>query len=260
MPSDRRFGASILLASLVLVEPAVAQVQRSGGGGAANMQLYQQYQQAVSERAQAQAESAKLKKDVDDLKKQLAAAKQQLAGAQSGARRTEAERVQAQEASDASNKSLADLKGQMQKLIDRFKETIGTLEGVEIDRNQFKTQLTQSQAAFDQCAEDNFALYQVNGEVLDRYAHQGPFSYLARAEPFTQIKRTQIDNLVLEYRQRAEELRLKKAAPPGAAAPPPPGGTSGSTSPPKATETSPLISTPPAPSPSPAAPATAPPR
>jgi hypothetical protein len=43
---------------------------------------------------------------------------------------------------------------------------------------------------------------------------------MARAEPFTRIKRTQVDNYVLEYKQRAEELRMQKAAPPPAAPPP----------------------------------------
>ena len=56
----------------------------------------------------------------------------------------------------------------------------------------------------------------MNQEILDRYQHQGAFSFLARAEPFTRIKQTQIDNLVVEYRERAEELRQKKPAAGGA--------------------------------------------
>jgi len=100
----------------------------------------------------------------------------------------------------------------MQELISRFRETVTQLRAVESDRTLLQQQLTQSKAAFDKCAQANYQLYQVNNEVLDRYAHQGAFSYLARAEPFTRIKRTEIDNLVLEYRERAEELRVKPAA------------------------------------------------
>ena len=195
-----------------------AQVQRSGGGagGAANAQLMMQYQQANAERTQLQADNAKLKKDLEDAKKQLDAANKQLAASKAGVSRDAAELASAkaavQAANDRSAKDLGDAKEKMQELVGKFRETITQLRGVESDRASLQTQLEQSKAAFDQCAERNYALYQVDNEVLDRYSHQGAFSYLARAEPFTRIKRTQIDNLALEYKQRAEELRVEKAA------------------------------------------------
>ena len=190
------------------VGSASAQVQRSG---AANAQLMQQYQQAVAERSQLQVENAKLRKDADELKKQLGQAQQQATAAKAGAARNQALVATARAANDETQKSLDDLKGKMQELVSHFRETITTLHAVETERTQLQQQLTESRAAFDRCAERNFALYQVNGEILDRYEHQSAFSYLARAEPFTRLKRTRIENLVDEYRQRAEELRVKKA-------------------------------------------------
>jgi hypothetical protein len=56
-------------------------------------------------------------------------------------------------------------------------------------------------------------LYEINGEILDRYEHVGLFTKVSAAEPFTKITRTRIDNLVIEYRERAQELRVKKATP-----------------------------------------------
>ena len=50
-------------------------------------------------------------------------------------------------------------------------------------------------------------------KLLDRYDHVGFFTKVGGAEPFTQITRTRIDNLVIEYRARAEELRAKKPTP-----------------------------------------------
>jgi cell division septum initiation protein DivIVA len=211
----KSLAALALLVGTLWTGSAGAQVERSGGG--ANAALMQQYQQTVAERAQLQADNEKLKKDNDELKKQLETAKQQLASSKAGVTRNESALAAAQAANDSSARSLADSRAKMQELISRFRETLTTLRGVEGERGQLQQQLGQSQAAFDQCAERNYALYQVNNEVLDRYAHQGAFSYLARAEPFTRIKRTEIDNLVLEYRQRAEELRVSKAAAAGAA-------------------------------------------
>jgi hypothetical protein len=63
----------------------------------------------------------------------------------------------------------------------------------------------------DVCSQRNNDLYKVNTEVLDRYEHEGAFGHMARAEPFTRLKRTQIENLVDEYRQRAEELELRQS-------------------------------------------------
>lgn len=202
---------ALALAVALIVQVASGQVQRSGGG--ANMQLMQEYQQAVSERDQLKDDNSKLKKDLDDAKKQLEAAQKQLTASKVGASRNEAELAAAQTSSQNNAKALADLRGRAEELVARFRDTVKTLQGVETDRAQLKQQLGQSQSAYDKCAVTNDALYQVASEVLDRYQHQGAFSYLARSEPFTKIKQTQIDNLVVEYRERAEELRLKKATP-----------------------------------------------
>jgi len=221
-------AAFVVVYGAVITTTASAQVQRSGGGGgAANAQLMMQYQQADAERTQLKSDNAKLKKDLDDLKKQLDAASKQAAVSKAGVSRDSAQLAAAQAANDRSAKDLADSKAKMQELVGKFRETITQMRGIESERSQLQQELAQSKTAFDQCAERNYSLYQVDNEVLDRYAHQGAFSYMERAEPFTRIKRTQIDNLVLEYKERAEELRVKKAegapgsAAPAAAAPPP---------------------------------------
>ena len=201
---------------------APAQVQRSGGGGAANAQLMMQYQQADAERTQLKSDNAKLKKDLDDLKKQLDAATKQAAASKAGVSRDSAQLAAAQAANDRSAKDLVDSKAKMQELVGKFRETITQMRGIESERSQLQQQLAESKTAFDRCAERNYSLYQVDNEVLDRYAHEGAFSHMASAEPFTRIKRTEIDNLVLEYKERAEELRMKKAAAGGSAASPAP--------------------------------------
>jgi hypothetical protein len=149
---------------------------------------------------------------LDDLKKQLDAAGKQAAASKAGVSRDAAQLAAAQAANDRSAKDLADSKAKMQELVGKFRETITQMRSVESERTQLQQQLAQGKTALDQCADRNYSLYQVDNEVLDRYAHEGAFSHMASAEPFTRIKRTQIDNLVLEYKERAEELRMKKAA------------------------------------------------
>jgi ABC-type transporter Mla subunit MlaD len=212
------------LSALIWLEPAAAQVGRSGGGGA-NAALLQQYQQTVAERSQLQADNAKLKKSADDLKKQLDSANQQLGALKAGSTHGQAALAAAQRETETAAKNQQDLKNKMQELVSNYRQTIATLRGVETERTQLQQQLAQDKTTFDHCAADNFALFQISGEILDRYEHQGAFSYMARAEPFTRLKRTQIQNLADEYRERAEALRIQSqsanAAPPIATAPPP---------------------------------------
>lgn len=207
-------GTLALVIGTLCLTPAMAQVQRSGGGG--NAALMQQYQQMASERTQLQADNAKLKRDLDDLKKQLDAAKQALAASKAGASRGQAAALAAaqaavQTANENNAKAQADLKGKLQELVGRFRETATQLRGVETERADLQQQLLQSKADLDKCAQRNYDLYQVDREVLDRYQNQSVLGYMARAEPFTRIKRTQIDNFVLEYKERAEALRVKQA-------------------------------------------------
>jgi chromosome segregation ATPase len=237
-------GWTLALAGLAVATTAVAQVQRSGGGsGAANAQLMMQYQQASTERAQLQADNAKLKKDLEDLKKQLDAANKQTTATKAGVSRGAAELAAEKTANERASKDLADSKAKMQEIIAKFRETITQMRGIEADRDTLKQQLSKSQAAFDTCAERNYSLYEVDNEVLDRYAHQGAFSYLERSEPFTRIKRTQIDNFVLEYKERAEQLRVRKATPPASTTSPgsatPPAGAAPTNGPPSPSVTSP---------------------
>jgi chromosome segregation ATPase len=203
-----RYAITIAILTLTCAHGALAQVQRSGGG--ANAQLAQQYQQIVTERSQLQADHDKLKKELDDTKKQLESAKRELAASKAATGTAASQLAFAQSAGQTTSQTLEQTKTRLQELVSRFRDTAVTLRGVESERAQLQQQLAQSKEAFDRCAERNYQLYQVDNAVLERYEHQGVFSRLAQAEPFTRIKRTQIENFVDEYRTRAEELRVQK--------------------------------------------------
>lgn len=213
-------GSSFLaLAALVVGGPAWAQQARSGG----NDQLVQQMQQLASERTDLQAQNDKLQKDLDAAKQQLVAVKQQLDAAKAGAAHSQTEvsaaRAAADAARDNNEKALADAKSKMQDLVDHYRATVASLRDTETERAQLRQQLVQTNAGWDQCAQRNDSISKVTDEVLDRYEHEGVFTSVGRAEPFTQLKRTQIENLVLEDRERVAELRAKQPAPVAPAAP-----------------------------------------
>jgi DNA repair exonuclease SbcCD ATPase subunit len=212
---NQRVSIASLLLALTAVVPSVhAQTQRSGGGEA--QKFMQQYQQLAAEKTALQTQVAQMKKDLDAAQAALAAAKKErdaLKARSAGSAGAAAQLAQANASRETAEKNLEQNKQRTTELISRFKETVGTLKGVESDRDQLRKDNEALGIAFDKCADKNLQLYEISNTVLDRYDHVGLFTKVAAAEPFTKVTRTRISNLVDEYRARAEDLRVKKRTP-----------------------------------------------
>jgi len=211
---------SVMLLSAAFCPPALAQTARSGGGQ--NTQLVQQLQQLASERTSLQAENAKMKKELDDLRKERDALKKAQQGAEQRRAQSSAA-VLAQSASQraASEQELKKTQEKMQELIAKFRETAQTLHDVETERSTAKQTLATRDQELKTCVDRNLALYQLNGEVLTHLERQSIWSRAAAAEPFTQLKRVQLENLVDGYQSRAQDQRVESAPQTPASAPAP---------------------------------------
>jgi chromosome segregation ATPase len=205
--AETAFAASLLCAQA----PLHAQVQRSGGGE--SQKFMQQYQQVAAEKTALQAQLAQMKKDLDAANAALAAVKKERDVAKAHAGVPAAALAQAAGAKETAERSLEKSKQQIGELVSRFRQTATNLQEVEADRGKLREDLARRNGAYDKCAENNLQLYEINGELLDRYEHVGLFTKVSTAEPFTKITRTRIENLVEETRIRAQELRVKKATP-----------------------------------------------
>jgi chromosome segregation ATPase len=189
----------------VMTAPVYAQTARSGG--APNAQLMQQMQQLASERTSLQAENAKLKKDLDDLRKERDELKKgQNAG---GDRLKSAETALARSNTqrESAEKEIETQKAKTQELVAKFRETIDTLRDTESQFTASKQTLATRNQELKTCIDRNVALYDLNGEVLTHLEKQGVWSRMAQAEPFTRIKRAQLENLIDDYKSRASDQR-----------------------------------------------------
>lgn len=200
----------LTIAAMTAGNNLFAQVERSGGEA---QKFMQQYQQLSAERTGLQAQLVDLKKQLDAAKTDLAAMKKERDTLKAGAGGSAAAIVQANNAKQAAEQSLEQSKQRTNELVGRFRETVQTLKDTETDRAKTRKELAERNAAFDGCAVNNLKLYEINREILDRYEHVGLFTKASAAEPFTKITRTRLENLVDEYRARAEELRVKKPTP-----------------------------------------------
>ena len=228
----------ILVSGLAILASSGSLVwaQSARTGGSANAQLVEQMQQLASERTALQAENARMKKELDDLRKDRDALKkaQQVGDARAKESSAALARSAAQRSSE--QQEVQQLKDKMQELIAKFRETVQTLRQVETENATTKQTLAMRDQSLKVCLDHNAALYKLNGEVLDHFEHQSVWSHVAAAEPFTRIKRVQLENLVDDYHAKADDQHLKEATP----------ATAGeATSPPASTQAAPSSSAPP---------------
>ena len=202
----------ILASAVALAGPALAQAPRSGGGGELQ-KFMQQYQQVSAEKTALQAQLTQLQTDLTSAKTELAGVKKERDALKAHSGASGAEVAQLTAAKITAEHSLEQYKQRMNELVDKFRQVAQNLKDTEADRTQARRDLDQRGAQFDKCAEDNLQLYEITGDVLDRYEHVGVFTRVSASEPFTKITRTRIDNLVDGYRERAQELRVKKQKP-----------------------------------------------
>lgn len=206
--SSSVLALSVALLTGVFAQQASAQTARSGGSSAANAQLMQQLQQLASERTALQAEQARMKKEIEELRKERDSLKAGQAAASQRAR-AESDAAVARGARDreALEKELAQTKQRTQDLIEKFRDTATTLREVETDRATAKQALARQGQELQACVDSNLALYKLNDEVLTRWDQQGMWSRVAQAEPFTRLKRTQLENLIDGYKTRADDQK-----------------------------------------------------
>jgi chromosome segregation ATPase len=207
-----RWVTAALAASIVGANaPLHAQTQRSGGGEV--QKFMQQYQQVAAEKTALQAQLAQSKKDLDAANAELAAVKKERDAAKAHVGVSPAAIAQANSVKEASERNLEQSKQRMTELVGRFRDTATNLKEVEADRTKLRAELSDRNSAFDTCASDNMQLYEINRDILNRYEHVGLFTKVSAGEPFTKITRTRIENIADEYRQRVQELRVKKTTP-----------------------------------------------
>lgn len=210
-PVKYRFVLPVLLLASTFIGPAQAQTARSGSSG--NAQLLQQLQQLASERTALQAENTRMKKELAEVTKELDDLQASGPKLLERARAAEVALQRSTTAQGSTETELNTMRSRLQELITRFRETAQTLQDVETERASFKQSLGERSQELKVCTGKNTALYALNSEILTRLEGQGFWSRVSQAEPFTRLKRVELENLVDDYKSRAQEQQLSSADP-----------------------------------------------
>ncbi|GFE87082.1 hypothetical protein [Steroidobacter agaridevorans] len=198
--------AAIVLLACSVACVAQAQVQRSGN---ADARVAQQLQQLTSEKSALQAENDKLKQELEQAKAQLQKYTVVTKDLDTRNKALIAAAGKGSTAIQQLEEQLERGKAQNQELVGKFRETAQALRDVEAERVTLKSQMAAKERDYKLCVDRNVGLYKVNDEILDRMEDRGFWSQVTEREPFTRIQRTRLENLIDDYRYRADEQRLE---------------------------------------------------
>ncbi len=192
---------------------AGAQAARTGSVNTQAMQQQLlQLQQLAAERTTLQAENARIRADLEQAKKERDSLKAAQAEIGRRSRGAEAELVKTQADKAQVEGELAREKQRFEEISQRFRETVTSLRDVETDRAVKTEGLTQREFDLNSCVARNTRLFTLASEVIDRLDDQGFWSAVARREPFTRLKRVQLENLADGYRDAAADQRVVEPA------------------------------------------------
>jgi signal transduction histidine kinase len=197
-----------LCVGTAVILPAFGQAARSSGD---NARAAQQMQQLAAEHTALLADNAKLKDEVAELKNKLDQAAAAGTAAATRAKQSDAAVARASESGKQTAEALEKSRTQMQELITRFRATALDLKTVETDRNTLRSEHESLVRDYRTCVERNVGLYQVGREALERLGQRGFFSKVGESEPFTQIARARLENLIDDYRSRLDESRVEQS-------------------------------------------------
>lgn len=145
-----------------------------------------------------QKEKAVLAAQLDELKKQLSDLGSKSAVLE---KKTGGQRKQVAELSEKYQETEKNL----QQMTLQFSETSQTLQQLQKEKEQEQKQLSGDVLV---CEKKNAQLYQISTELMEKYRDKGIFSVLLLAEPFTQLKKIKMQNLMQEYQDKAETAKI----------------------------------------------------
>lgn len=173
--------------------------------------MQQQLQQVEQARTQAEQDKAAVLADKDKLERELDQAKaagRKLAGERAARGRLERELKSTVGERDALKARLADIEAKLAETQARLQATVQTLAQTESAKKQGESQLAGTRQELGQCRSHNGRLYTLSREMMAKYRDKSCQDALAQAEPFTGLKRVEVENLLEAWRDVADRERL----------------------------------------------------
>ena len=171
-------------------------------------ELQTQLDQEKEARAGIEAEVRKLASETNSLKSNLGAANRKVGSLTSNLTQANVEKlsvdtkfIQTQALLDSSQKSLSDL-----TLL--YQTAQHDLKVNEQERTKLTSNLTQKGKVLEVCETKNTKLYSFGLELVRLYDKPSTYQAILRTEPFTQLKRVELENILQDYHDKIDEQRV----------------------------------------------------
>ncbi len=192
------------LSAALLVLPAHA---ADKAGKDQTKRLQQQLRKAEQEKTQLVQQKAEVEGQLKDAREKAAEAERRVeAAAQRGSRLNKE-----LGAIKAENEALASTsKAELAALSAKLAEMERKLAEQRQEKQTLDAAFARQKTALSVCTERNAALHKLGNEVLDQYEQKGCLTSLLQAEPFTQLQRVKMENLIEDYRDKLDASKVER--------------------------------------------------
>lgn len=177
--------------------------------------MQQRMQQSEQARAQAEQEKAAALADKDTAERELkkvrsdtGLAKRQLADERTARSRLEGDLNALQAETDKLKARLADSEKQLADSVALQHATAQKLAQVESAKKQTEGELAGKADDLQVCRTHNGQLYAIGREMMQKYRDKSCQDALAQAEPFTGLKKIEVENLLETWRDNLDREKL----------------------------------------------------
>lgn len=212
----------IAVLAMLAVQPCVAadKADKAGKDQAQARRLQQQLRAIEQEKAQLAQQLAQQKTDAENQVKQVqgkTVETQRRADALAGRNLTlsrELETAKARNEALRADKEAADVTNKTNyaalaaKLAEAERRLADQRLAYESEKQQMEAAFSKSNVAMSACRARNESLYKLGNELLTKYEKKSCFSSVLQAEPFTGLKRAQVEKGIEEYREKLDKDQL----------------------------------------------------
>jgi chromosome segregation ATPase len=110
---------------------------------------------------------------------------------------------------ETANNEKTGLRTQLDEAAKRNEELSGQRKQLEQDLKNTTVAVAKQNEQRKLCEANNSDLYRIGRELVDWYGSKGAMNAILEAEPFTRMKRVEMENLLETYRDKLEGQRLE---------------------------------------------------
>ncbi|MFA5240793.1 MAG: hypothetical protein WC029_02830 [Sulfuricella sp.] len=203
-----RHGAVVAFLAVSWLPDAMAGNNKESKDRQALRRVQVQLNEVRQQKSSLEQEKSVLAGQVEEMKKKSL-------GLESGAARANARLTTLDKKMEGMNKDKDELSDKLQKSASELQEmtkkqaeAMQTLQRKDQEIVRLETAVSRQTRQVEACETKNTRLHQLNVELMDKYQSKGIFGALLQAEPFTQMKSVEAENLLQDYRDRRDEEKF----------------------------------------------------